>query len=157
MEVGSMLLRVVQMYCAVDGIFLADTQASNRLATGAVVVRTPFHKLEAIIKLKRFLAHWNVQEITVRDCFPTDMMERARHLASYGAHLRRTEEQVQRYRVTDKNGELSFRWPVEMADTCIKKLTRRPLKSWWQAWQTTKGGRIPNPEKLVDRTDQIIR
>jgi hypothetical protein len=58
---------------------------------------TPFLKMEAMIKLKRYLAHRKIQETTVRDCFPTDMMEWARHLASYGAHLRRTEEGIQRY------------------------------------------------------------
>ena len=41
----------------------------------------------------------------MRDCFPTNMMERARHLSSYGAHLRRTEENVRRYRVINKSGE----------------------------------------------------
>jgi hypothetical protein len=68
-------------------------------------MRTPFHKREAMIKLKRFLAHWEVQEATVRDCFPTDVMERARNLASYGAHLRRTEDSVRRYQVVNRNGE----------------------------------------------------
>jgi uncharacterized protein (DUF2236 family) len=92
MEVVSAVMRDIRMYCAVDRIFLADTQATNRVEARAVVIymRTPFHKREAMIKLKRFLAHWEVQEATVRDCFPTDVMERARHLASYGAHLRRT-------------------------------------------------------------------
>jgi hypothetical protein len=99
MEVVSTVLRDLQMYCAVDRIFLADTQAANRVDTRAVVVYmcTPFHKREAMIKLKRLLAQWRVQEATVRDCFPTDRMERARHLASYGAHLRRTEDSVRRY------------------------------------------------------------
>jgi hypothetical protein len=107
MEVVSTVLRDIQMYCAVDRIFLADTQATNRVDTRAVVVymRTPFHKREAMIKLKRLLAQWRVQEATVRDCFPTDRMERARHLASYGAHLRRTEDSVRRYQVINKSGE----------------------------------------------------
>jgi hypothetical protein len=95
------------MYCAVDRIFLADGQATSRVNARAVVIymRTPFHKREAMIKLKRFLAHWQVQEATVRDCFPTETMERARHLASYGAHLRRTEENVRRYQVINRRGE----------------------------------------------------
>jgi hypothetical protein len=58
-----------------------------------------------MIKLKRLLAQWRVQEATVRDCFPTDRMERARHLASYGAHLRRTEDSVRRYQVINRSGE----------------------------------------------------
>ncbi len=41
----------------------------------------------------------------MRDCFPTDRMERARHLASYGAHLRRTEDSVRRYQVINRSGE----------------------------------------------------
>jgi hypothetical protein len=88
------------MYCAVDKIFLADTQVTNRVDTRAVVVymRTPFHKREVMIKLKRLLAQWRVQEATVRDCFPTD-------LASYGAHLRRTEDSVRRYQVINRSGE----------------------------------------------------
>ncbi len=107
MEVVSTVLRDIQMYCAVDRIFLADTQATNRVDTRAVFVymRTPFHKQEAMIKLKRLLAQWRVQEATVRDCFPTDRMERARHLASYGAHLRRTEDSVRRYQVINRSGE----------------------------------------------------
>jgi hypothetical protein len=107
MEVVSSVMRDVRMYCAVDRIFLADTQATNRLEARAVVIymRTPFHKREAMIKLKRYLAHWEVQEATVRDCFPTDVMERARNLASYGAHLRRTEDSIRRYQVVNRNGE----------------------------------------------------
>jgi hypothetical protein len=107
MEVVTTVLRDIQMYCAVDRIFLADTQATNRVDTRAVVVymRTPFHKREAMIKLKKLLAQWRVQEATVRDCFPTDRMERARHLASYGAHLRRTEDSVRRYQVINRSGE----------------------------------------------------
>jgi hypothetical protein len=107
MEVVSSVMQDIQMYCAVDHIFLADTQAMNRINARAVVIymRTPFHKQEAMIKLKRFLAHWEVQEATVRDCFPTDMMERARHLASYGAHLRRTEDSARRYQVINRNSE----------------------------------------------------
>ncbi len=101
------MLRDIQMYCAVDRIFLADTQATSRVDTRAVVVymRTLFHKREAMIKLKRLLAQWRVQEAIVRDCFPTDRMERARHLASYGAHLRRTEDSVRRYQVINRSGE----------------------------------------------------
>jgi hypothetical protein len=57
------------------------------------------------IRVKRLLAQWRVQEATVRDCFPTDRMERARHLASYGAHLRRTEDSVRRYQVINRSGE----------------------------------------------------
>jgi hypothetical protein len=107
MEVVSTVMRDIHMYCAVDRIFLADTQAASRVEARAVVIymRTPFHKREAMIKLKRFLAHWEVQEATVRDCFPTDVMERARNLASYGAHLRRTEDSVRRYQVINRNGE----------------------------------------------------
>jgi hypothetical protein len=107
MEVVSKVMRDICMYCAVDRIFLADTQAASRVKARAVVIymRTPFHKREAMIKLKRFLAHWEVQEATVRDCFPTDVMERARNLASYGAHLRRTEDSVRRYQVANRNGE----------------------------------------------------
>ncbi len=107
MEVISTVMRDIHMYCTVDRIFLADTQAANRVNTRAVVIymRTPFHKREAMIKLKRFLAHWKVQEATVRDCFPTEVMERARHLASYGAHLRRTEDSVRRYQVINRGGE----------------------------------------------------
>jgi hypothetical protein len=95
------------MYCAVDRIFLADGKAANRVNTRAVVIymRTPFHKREAMIKLKRFLAHWQVQDATVHDCFLTEVMERARHLASYGAHLRRTEDSVRRYQVVNRRGE----------------------------------------------------
>jgi hypothetical protein len=58
-----------------------------------------------MIKLKRLLVQWRVQEATVRDCFPTDRMERARHLASYGAHLRRTKDSVRRYQVINRSGE----------------------------------------------------
>jgi hypothetical protein len=107
MEVVTAVMRDIRMYCAVDRIFLADGQAANRVSARAVVIymRTPFHKREAMIKLKRFLAHWQVQEATVRDCFPTETMERARHLASYGAHLRRTEENVRRYQVVNRRGE----------------------------------------------------
>jgi hypothetical protein len=62
MEVVSTVLRDIQMYCAVDSIFLADTQAASRIDTRAVVVymRTPFHKREAMIKLKKLLAQWRV-------------------------------------------------------------------------------------------------
>jgi hypothetical protein len=107
MEVVTVVMRDIRMYCAVDRIFLADSQATSRIHTRAVVVymRTPFHKREAMIKLKKFLAHWQVQDATVRDCFPTDVMERARHLASYGAHLRRTEDSVRRYQVVNRRGE----------------------------------------------------
>jgi hypothetical protein len=107
MEVVSAVMRDIRMYCAVDRIFLADGQATSRVHTRAVVVymRTPFHKREAMIKLKKFLSHWQVQDATVRDCFPTEVMERARHLASYGAHLRRTEDNVRRYQVVNRRGE----------------------------------------------------
>jgi hypothetical protein len=107
MEVVSAVMRDVRMYCAVDRIFLADGQATSRAHTRAVVIYmcTPFHKREAMIKLKKFLAHWQVQDATVRDCFPTEVMERARHLASYGAHLRRTEDNVRRYQVVNRRGE----------------------------------------------------
>ncbi len=107
MEVVTAVMRDIRMYCAVDRIFLADGQAVNRVSARAVVIymRTPFHKREAMIKLKRFLAHWQVQDATVRDCFPTETMERARHLASYGAHLKRTEDNVRRYQVINRRGE----------------------------------------------------
>jgi hypothetical protein len=107
MEVVTAVMRDIRMYCAVDRIFLADGQAANRISARAVVIymRTPFHKREAMIKMKKFLAHWQVQDATVRDCFPTEVMERARHLASYGAHLRRTEDNVRRYQVINRRGE----------------------------------------------------
>jgi hypothetical protein len=38
MEVVTTVLRDIQMYCAVDRIFLADTQATSRIDTRAVVV-----------------------------------------------------------------------------------------------------------------------
>lgn len=38
MEVVTMVLRDIQMYCAVDRIFLADTQAATRNAMRAVEI-----------------------------------------------------------------------------------------------------------------------
>jgi hypothetical protein len=89
-EVVATMLKTLSLYCSVDRIFVADNAAKIRTEARAVVLqmRSSFHKRDAMVKTKQFLATRQVTDATVRDCFPSAAMEIARNLNRYGGHLR---------------------------------------------------------------------
>jgi hypothetical protein len=105
-EVVAMMLKTLSLCCSVDRIFVADNAATTRTEARAVVLRmrSSFHKRDAMVKNKQFLATRQVRDATVRDCFPSAAMEVARNLNRYGGHLKRNPG-YQRYRViADREG-----------------------------------------------------
>jgi hypothetical protein len=104
--VVSHLLNLVSCSCAVDGMFPADGKAATRkLANGVVVfMRTPYHKKEALIRVKRFIMHNKLDRAAVRDCFPGAALEEARRQTQKGAQMKRRGE-ISRYRVINIRGQ----------------------------------------------------
>jgi hypothetical protein len=105
-EVVATMLKTQSLYCSVDRMFVADNASKIRTEARAVVLRmrSSFHKRDAMVKTKQFLATRQVKDATVRDCFPSAAMEIARNLNRFGGHLRRNQG-YQRYRViADRDG-----------------------------------------------------
>ena len=92
-----------------DRMVLADGQArqeKNRMKARAIIIvmRSPNHKREALIRIKRFLAQQQIREVSISDCFPNQSMDKARALARMGAEQRR-EKLIIRYRVINRQGD----------------------------------------------------
>ncbi len=80
-----------------DRMVLADGQArqeKNRMKARAIIIvmRSPNHKREALIRIKRFLAQQQIREVSISDCFPNQSMDKARALARMGAEQRRERQ-----------------------------------------------------------------
>jgi uncharacterized protein YoxC len=147
-EVVATLLRQLSLYCSVDRIYVADNQAASRLEARAVVLymRSAFHKRDAMIKIKRFLATHQVRDTTVRDCFPPTSMEVARNLNRYGGHLRRTQG-YQRFRViADRDGQPILQMAKQGASYVDYNVTQGEMNTFLAnlaptVTQTTDSGR----------------
>ncbi len=103
------LLYDTHSYCSLERMALADGQArqqKNRMQARAmiVVMRSPTHKKEALIRIKRFLSQNEIREVSVSDCFSNDSMDKARALGRMGAAQRR-EGLIIKYRVINRMGD----------------------------------------------------
>jgi hypothetical protein len=109
-EIITFILREVHMYCSMERLVTADNDArerGNRMAARAmiVVMRNPSKKKEAIIQIKKWLAREGITRgVTVMDCFPNNVRERARALGKFSVDKRR-EGQFQQYRIVNREGE----------------------------------------------------
>ena len=96
-------------YCTNERIVIADGAARNsgdRMQARAMiaVMRSPAHKKEAMIRIKRFLSQKKIKDVSINDCFPNDTLDTAKRLARYGAAQRRAGGII-RYRVVNKQGQ----------------------------------------------------
>jgi hypothetical protein len=75
--VVSRLLRDMGLYAGMDSIVLADNAAKSRIEARAVIIhmQSSFHKRAAMVILRRELARQRLPGTTVRDCFPTIVMD----------------------------------------------------------------------------------
>jgi len=113
-QVARDLLYATNSYCSMDRMVLADghaRQQKNRMQARAIIIvmRSPNHKREALIRIKRFLAQKQIREVSISDCFPNQSMDKARALARGDAVLQVlkdgdsfrdvevTEEEIQQY------------------------------------------------------------
>jgi hypothetical protein len=128
------MLKALSLYCSVDRKYVADNTATSRVDARAVVLRmrSSFHKRDAMVKVKKYLATNQVREACVRDCFPSAAMEIARNLKRFGGHLRRTQG-YQRLLLTGTAIQFS-RWPSMALATRTtpspRKRCRPSLLSW---------------------------
>ncbi len=67
---------------------MADNQTTSRIEAVVLHVHSLFHSRDAMVNEKQYLAHHQVQEAAVRDCFPPATMELAHNLNRYGGNLR---------------------------------------------------------------------
>jgi hypothetical protein len=166
------VLKELALYCSVDRIYVAENQAASHLEARAVVfhMRSPFHKRDAMVKVKQYLTRHQVREAAVRDCFPSAVMEVARNLNRYGGHLKRSQG-IQRYRViadrdghpvlqTAKQGAGYTDHPVSVAEM-EAFLASLGGSATQQAKQTTRGKLAPTtgpktPEALLASRDRLL-
>jgi len=112
LELVGELMQHLHIFYFMDRISMADNNARNsgdRLAARAVIItmRSPHHRREAIIKIKRWLndqRHNGLEGVTVGDCFPNNMVMRARKLGRY-AFEKKKQGQLHRFRVINRRGE----------------------------------------------------
>ncbi len=154
-KVVEAVLRELALYCSVNRIYVANNQASSRLEARAVVlyIRSPFHKRDAMVKVKQYLARHQVREAAVRDCFPSAVMEVARNLNRYGGHLKRSQG-IQRYRViADRDGHPVLQTAKQGAGYTDHPVSVAEMEAFLaslggsaaqQAKQTTRGKTGPN-------------
>jgi len=106
-EILNWILREISMYCAMERMQIADNDAKgNRMAARAmiVVMRSPSKKKEAIIRLKRWLAHEGITRgVTVMDCFPSSTRDTAKAIGRYCTEMRR-EGKILQYRILNRDG-----------------------------------------------------
>jgi hypothetical protein len=94
-RVVAKLLEEVACLCSMDRMFLADKKAGNDRSQAnavAITMRTPYHKREALIKIKKALRQHNVERVVVRDCYPQNQMEEAKRLTTVGLAMKRRGE-----------------------------------------------------------------
>jgi hypothetical protein len=112
LELVEELMQHLHIFYFMDRISMADNNARNsgdRLAARAVIItmRSPHHRREAIIKIKRWLndqRHNGLEGVTVGDCFPNNMVLRARKLGKY-AFEKKKQGHLHRFRVINRRGE----------------------------------------------------
>ena len=103
------LLYDTHSYCSLERLALADgmaRQQNNRMQARAmiVVMRSPTHKKEALIRIKRYLSQNEIRDVSIGDCFSNDLMDKARALGRMGAAQRR-EGVIIKYRVMNRMGD----------------------------------------------------
>ena len=112
LELVGELMQHLHIFYFMDRISMADNSArdsGDRLAARAVIItmRSPHHRREAIIKIKKWLndqRHNGLEGVSVGDCFPNNMVMRARKLGKY-AFERKKQGQLHRFRVINRRGE----------------------------------------------------
>jgi hypothetical protein len=104
--VVSRLLRDNGLYAGMDSIVLADNAAKSRLDVRAVIthMRSSFHKRAAMVILRRELASQRLPGTTVRDCFPTSVMERVKRLNRTGLELKKAGK-ITKFQVVNRKGQ----------------------------------------------------
>jgi len=99
-----------------------------------VVMRSPNHKKEAMIRIKRFLAQKKIRDVSINDCFPNDTLDKAKALARYGAAQRRAGGII-RYRVVNKQGQAVLQMLKEGGNFKDADISEEHLESYRRAAQ----------------------
>lgn len=120
-EIVHYLLKDLNLYCSMERCTIADGQArsaGDRMKARAVVIvmRSPHHKKEAIVCIKRYLGECNVKNVTVSDTFPTNKMERVKILSRI-AQKEKNDKKIVRYRVVNKGGNTVLQTQRRNKDT----------------------------------------
>ncbi len=104
--VVSRLLRDMGLYAGMDSIVLADNAAKSRLEARAVIIhmQSSFHKRAAMVILRRELASQRLPGTTVRDCFPTSVMETVKKLNRIGMGLKKAGK-ITKFQVINRKGK----------------------------------------------------
>jgi hypothetical protein len=104
--VVSRLLRDMGLYAGMDSIVLADNAAKSRLEARAVIIhmRSSFHKRAAMVILRRELASQRLPGTTVRDCFPTVVMDKVKRLTKIGMELKKAGK-ITKFQVINRKGQ----------------------------------------------------
>jgi hypothetical protein len=105
--VVSRLLRDMGLYAGMDSIVLADNAAKSRIEARAVIIhmQSSFHKRAAMVILRRELASQRLPGTTLRDCFPTSVMESVKSLNRIGMRLKRAGK-ITKFQVINRKGKL---------------------------------------------------
>jgi len=139
-QVARDLLYATNSYCSMDRMVLADGQArqqKNRMQARAIIIvmRSPNHKREALIRIKRFLAQQQIREVSISDCFPNQSMDKARALARMGAGQRR-EGLIIRYRVINRQGDAVLQVLKEGDSFKDLEVTEEEIQQYYRAKDT---------------------
>jgi hypothetical protein len=104
--VVSRLLRDMGLYAGMDSIVLADNAAKSRLEARAVIIhmQSSFHKRAAMVILRRELANQRLPGTTVRDCFPTIVMDKVKRLTKMGMELKKAGK-ITKFQVINRKGQ----------------------------------------------------
>lgn len=100
------LLQYVHMEQHLQRIQLLNVQSSEagRTARSAVVyMSAPYHKGEAVVRIKSVLARYRMAKVLIEDCFPLSTMEDVRLLKQYGQEQKH-KGQVAKFRVINRGG-----------------------------------------------------
>jgi hypothetical protein len=94
------------LYAGMDSIVLADNAAKSRIEARAVIIhmRSSFHKRAAMVILRRELASQRLPGTTVRDCFPTSVMETVKKLNRIGMGLKKAGK-ITKFQVINRRGK----------------------------------------------------
>jgi hypothetical protein len=94
------------LYAGMDSIVLADNAAKSRLEARAVIIhmQSSFHKRAAMVILRRELASQRLPGTTVRDCFPTSVMETVKKLNRIGMGLKKAGK-ITKFQVINRKGK----------------------------------------------------
>ncbi len=132
-----------------------------------VVMRSPSHKKEALIRMKRFLSQKAIKDVSINDCFPNEVLDIAKQLARYGAAQRRAGGII-RYRVINKQGRPVLQTLKEgenfkdnkVADSELEKYKRAVAQPMETDIQETNGGarrKEPNQKRMTGANTEPIR